>query len=116
MELRITDLGAGILLGLQGDLDIASVPQAKLLIAPLLADGASRFLLDLSQVEHVDTTGLGFLVWLRKRCTEAGGGLQLAGHNPHFQKLLDLTGLRQILELVDDVGSASEALKSASAS
>ena len=99
-----------------GDLDISSVPKVKAQISDLLEGGTVHFLIDLTEVGHVDTTGLGFLVWVRKRCTERQGRLLLAGQNAHFRKLLTLTGLATLFELHDDLGDAQKVMATLPAS
>ena len=93
-----------------GDLDISTVPKVKSQLSDLLDEGAQSFLVDLTGVGHVDTTGLGFLVWVRKRTNERGGRLLLAGQNAHFRKLLTLTGLVSLFELCDDLAEARQLL------
>lgn len=99
-----------------GDLDISSVPKVKAEVSDLLDAGTLHFLVDLTDVGHVDTTGLGFLVWVRKRTTERQGKLLLAGQNAHFRKLLTLTGLATLFELHDELAEAQKVMATLSAS
>ncbi len=76
----------------EGDLDLASAPQLKLALLNLLGKGYGRYVLDLSQLTHMDSMGLGVLVGFHKRLDE-DARLALAGVPPKQRKLLELTGL-----------------------
>ena len=106
-EVRIDSQQHQALVQIVGDLDISTVPKVKAQLTDLLEAGDTRdFLLDLTEVGHVDSTGLGFLVWVRQRATERKGRLLLCGQNAHLRKLLTLTGLISLFELCDDLPSA----------
>jgi anti-sigma B factor antagonist len=76
----------------EGDLDLASAPQLKLALVNLLDKGYGRYVLDLSQLTHMDSMGLGVLVGFHKRL-DRDARLALAGVPPKQRKLLELTGL-----------------------
>ncbi len=114
-DVRIESQANQALVRIVGDLDISSVPKVKAQLSELLEQGAENFLIDLTGVGHVDTTGLGFLVWVRKRATERQGKLLLAGQNAHFRKLLTLTGLATLFELHDELAEAQKVMATLSA-
>ncbi len=76
----------------EGDLDLASAPQLKLALVDLLGKGYGRYVLDLSQLTHMDSMGLGVLVGFHKRLDQ-DARLALACVPPKQRKLLELTGL-----------------------
>ena len=76
----------------EGDLDLASAPRLKRALVELLGKGYSRYVLELSQVTHMDSMGLGVLVGFHKRLDD-GARLALACVPPKQRKLLELTGL-----------------------
>lgn len=70
---------------------------------------AGHLILGLGRADYIDSSGIGWLVCLHKRCREAGGRLILHSLSPmahHAFKLLDLYGVlneanneREALEL-----------------
>lgn len=84
----------GLLISLSGDLDLATVPKLKNALAPQVEGGVERFLLDLAEVRHLDSSALGLLVWLQKRVGK--GGVVLRGVAPHLRKILEITGLEPL--------------------
>ncbi len=75
-----------------GDLDLASAPELKWRLVELLNKGYRQYVLDLSELTHMDSMGLGVLVGFRKR-VEGSAQLALACLPPTQRKLLEMTGL-----------------------
>jgi len=107
-----TESGDTALLQLAGEVDVANVAQVREAALKLLAGGAKRLVIDLSETEYLDSSGLGMLVGLLKRLKEAGGEMAIAGAQPRVRRLFDITGLKQIFALHDDVADALLVLRS----
>jgi anti-sigma B factor antagonist len=90
----------------EGDLDLASAPQLKWTLVDLLDKGYAQYVIDLSQLTHMDSMGLGVLVGFRKR-VEGTAGLALACLPEPQRKLLEMTGLDACF---DSFASLDEAL------
>ena len=56
--------------------------------------------LDLAEVQYVDSSGLSALLVGNRLCKEAGGMFVLTGLNPHIQKLIKISQLEPILNIV----------------
>ena len=83
----------------EGEVDLASAPVLKGTLLGLFASGGyRRFVLDLSRVGHLDSTGLGVLVGFRQRLGE-GGAVKLAGLQPNVLNVLQLAGLDRVFEV-----------------
>ncbi|HET9074085.1 MAG TPA: STAS domain-containing protein [Solirubrobacteraceae bacterium] len=86
------------ILRLRGELDVSS--------SPALEDELSRvsglpvIVLDLSDLEFIDSTGLGVLVKSHQRVRDEGGRLAIVEGGGQVRRLLELTGLDQQLTLV----------------
>lgn len=78
---------------LQGDVDIAVVPELRAGLGSALDGGCSNVVLDLSDVTYADSSALGLLVWLDHRLRPAEGRLVLAGANRDVARILELSGL-----------------------
>jgi anti-sigma B factor antagonist len=90
----------------EGDLDLTSAPQLKWTLVELLDKGYARYVIDLSQLTHMDSMGLGVLVGFRKRI-EGSAHLALACMPPTQRKLLEMTGVD---ECFDSFATVDEAL------
>ena len=72
----------------------------------------SKLLVDLSQVDAIGSTIIGFVVALYTSITKkAGGRFTLAGANARVRAVLDLTRLDTIIPLAVDIESALAALR-----
>ncbi|MGO9516901.1 MAG: STAS domain-containing protein [Candidatus Korobacteraceae bacterium] len=70
--------------------------EIKELVKPLIAAGG-RILLDLSDVNYLDSSGLGTLVGLKVSAIKEGYcRLELVNLSPRVQELLRLTNLKQL--------------------
>jgi anti-sigma B factor antagonist len=82
-----------------GELTIEAADAFRALVAELLAAGITRFVLDLSQVSYLDSTGLGALVHLLRQARARGGGVAFYAVSPPVQELFVLTHLDKVLQL-----------------
>ncbi len=77
-----------------GEIDIWTAPKLRTQWLELAAtEQPDVFVVDLTEVTFLDSTGLGMLVSLRSAQQEHGGSVQVRGANPMIVKVLQLTGL-----------------------
>ena len=98
----ILDLSGKVVLG-EGDL------QVKERIKDLLADGQRRILLNLAEVNYIDSAGLGSLISAYTTSKREGGSLKLVNLTKRIKDLLAITKLITVFETFDN---ESEALAS----
>jgi anti-sigma B factor antagonist len=90
------------ILGLNGRVTVGEVTPVRDKIAALVAAGRSRIVLDLADVDYIDSTGLGNLVISFTQVKKAGGGLKLMHLNKRNVELLALTRLHTVFEVFAD--------------
>ncbi|MDX2216628.1 MAG: STAS domain-containing protein [Oculatellaceae cyanobacterium bins.114] len=95
---------------LAGLLDAFSEPTFRKVLDKFVEEGPPNFILDLSQIDFVDSSGLGALVQLVKKTQTAGGTLQIVT-NPRVTQTVKLVRLEQFLSLQTSVDVAIENLK-----
>ncbi|CAN5647360.1 hypothetical protein BH10ACT1_BH10ACT1_07450 [soil metagenome] len=85
---------------LVGELDPATAPQLEAAVEELLTDPAvKRIVLDLAGLTFLDSSGLRVFVTARQSLTERSGELALRGPSANTQRLLDITGLGEIISV-----------------
>ncbi len=68
-------------------------------INDMMIEGKKRFILNFSNCTFIDSTGLGVLVGIYKRCKELNGSLELHAIHPRVMKVFELTRLDQVFEI-----------------
>ena len=101
-SVTVLDLSGKITLG-EGD------TMLKDKLHSLLHQGKKNVLLNLAEVNYVDSAGLGALVSAYTTVTREGGSLKLANITRKLQDLLSITKLLTVFETFD---SEDEALRS----
>jgi anti-sigma B factor antagonist len=104
---RIED---GIVVRLAGELDLYNAPTVRDALAQAAADGPQRMIVDLSEVEFIDSTGLGVLIEARTKLPDRKGFI-LAGPGLETRRALEISGLDRHFAVH---GSVDEALAGAS--
>jgi anti-sigma B factor antagonist len=90
-------LQIGTIMPIVGRLDASTVGQLRDQLHSAVDGGAGVIVLDLSDVEMVDATGLAMLVATQRRALRAGRQLVLRGTPPRIARLLHATGLDRLL-------------------
>ncbi|WP_172657287.1 STAS domain-containing protein [Myxosarcina sp. GI1] len=95
---------------LTGLLDAFSEPAFRKVIGNCIDEGPKDVVLVLSQIDFIDSSGLGALVQLVKQAQTGGGSLQVVT-NPRVTQTVKLVRLEKFLSLQPSVDIALENLK-----
>jgi anti-anti-sigma factor len=93
----------GTVLVVAGELDLASAAALEDELEKAIGDGtrAGTVVVDLRQLEFIDSTGLSALVKAHQRAQESGRRFGLVKGGSQVQRLLALTGLSDRLTVAD---------------
>jgi anti-anti-sigma factor len=111
--LRIAQRAVGMVevIELGGELDLASAPAVAARVDALRANGRpARVVVDLSELEFCDSTGLRALIGAATEIRAAGGRLVLSVGEGNVARLLAITGAAEWLEIHPDLDTALAAL------
>jgi anti-sigma B factor antagonist len=101
LHLRITSEpgnNGGLLLHVQGEVDLSTVDLLNEAMADAFDQGAEPLVLDLRGVEFIDSTGLRVMLRARSRAVEQGGSLLLMSPSNAVIRLLELSGVEDVFE------------------
>lgn len=96
---------------LSGDIDAVTVPVVREAIETAVSEGCRTIVLDLTEVDYLDSSALGLLVWADHRLHPVSGALLLAGAGRDVARILELSGLIGIAPSVFVVDSVEGALQ-----
>jgi anti-sigma B factor antagonist len=102
-----------MIVAVQGDLDIVTSPKLDECLEQARAAHRS-IIIDLSEVDFMDTSALAVIVRHWKKLGAVGGSLALAGARYRYTKTLWITGLADRLTLYPSVKDGLAALRTAS--
>ncbi|WP_195268280.1 STAS domain-containing protein [Eubacterium sp. 1001713B170207_170306_E7] len=85
-----------------GEVDIYTATQFKEPIEKLIQAGTKEIFLDLTNLSYIDSTGIGILIELRKGSMSKGLDMTLINPQKNVVKLLQLTGVDQIFNIIEE--------------
>src|ERR1700709_1940105 len=95
----VLDLHGKIVLG-EGSVTIRDA------VRDVLAKGSSKILLNLADINYIDSSGIGELVSALTAVKNAGGSLKLLQLTKKVKDLLQITKLYTVFDVYDDEASA----------
>lgn len=90
----------------RGDLDLASAPRLRSVALDELRLGCRRLVLDLRDLEFVDSVGLGMIVAIRKRARGLDSEVALVVGTERIRRPLELSGVAAIMAVHADLAEA----------
>ncbi len=90
-----------------GEIDVYTAPKLRDKITELVGSGSYHLVVDMQEVEFLDSTGLGVLVGGLKKVRAHDGSLQLVCNQDRLLKIFRITGLAKVFMIHE---SADEAL------
>jgi len=103
-----------MILDLNGRLWILDLPLRELMNS-LLNEGQRHFVLNLSAVDYIDSSGLGQLISIWTSIRNKEGHMTVLNPNKRVQRLFDITRLNTIFEILENENDAVQQALKASA-
>jgi len=98
VEIKVERHNAIAVVAVSGDVDAGTAPQLRQKFDELLSDGEQNFVIDLSGVAFMDSSGLATLVQLFKRVRIGPGDVRLCGLQPEVRRIFALTRLDRVFD------------------
>ena len=89
-----------------GEIDVYAAPKLREALIELVQSGTYHIVVDMEQVEFLDSTGLGVLVGGLKRVRSHDGSMTLVCTQERLLKIFRITGLTRVFEIHPDVSAA----------
>jgi len=90
-----------------GEIDAFTAPILRERLATVEKAIDMQAELDLSEVNYMDSTGLGVFVGFYKAVKANGGHVKIVGVNARLKRLFDITGLGEVMDI--EIGESGDA-------
>ena len=94
-----------------GEIDVYTAPKLREQLIDLVSAGSYHIIVDMENVEFLDSTGLGVLVGGLKRVRAHDGSLRLVCTQERILKIFRITGLTKVFPIhvsVDEAVAATD--------
>jgi anti-anti-sigma factor len=95
------NLGTATVVVANGELDLRTSPELEECLERVFVTDATLVILDLRQIEFMDSTGLRVLLSAHQRAHDTGKRFGLVRGAEQVERVLRLTGVRELLTVVD---------------
>jgi anti-sigma B factor antagonist len=101
-EVRGERLGAEARIAVDGELDIATLPEFERVVTRMRAQGLERMVIDLRGLSFLDSMSIELLLRLHAELTATGADLVIVRGPRAVNRIFELMELQQVLVLVDE--------------
>ncbi|MFH1654587.1 MAG: STAS domain-containing protein [Pseudomonadota bacterium] len=108
MNIKIQSLGGVKVLHCDGSLDADTVEAFKEVSYKLINEGTNNFVIDCTEVQFVDSIGLGALISLLRRVREKEGDVKISSLNEDVKTIFEITRLHRLFEISADWKTAAK--------
>ncbi|MCX7600146.1 MAG: STAS domain-containing protein [Armatimonadetes bacterium] len=102
-----------VLVRVSGELDAYMAPELRETVEQVLDGGARWLLIDLSDVEYLDSVGLGIMIGAAQRASEREGDIAVVCTRPNVMRVLEVSGTKELLNVVGTVEEGRAKLSAA---
>ena len=96
------------LVALAGELDIATAPRVERELGDAFDATRRGLVLDLTDLSYFDSTGINLFAHTSRRAEMLGIKLAVVSPAPHLRRLIDLSGMSNVLALRESRAAALE--------
>ncbi|NLX11054.1 MAG: STAS domain-containing protein [Chloroflexi bacterium] len=91
---------------LEGRIDSIGAGELEALLKQAVAEGRAKIVLDLSQVQYINSAGLRTLAEILTQCRAQEGDLRLVTVNPKVERVFRIIGFDRFFKSYDSVQDA----------
>lgn len=96
MSYQISEVNGRVIVKLIGDLYVKSVAGLREELLKLIAEHKNLYVFDMSELQYIDSAGLGLLVTVQKRVVPLGGEVRIKGIHGVIKELFEQTRLDKV--------------------
>jgi anti-sigma B factor antagonist len=101
LRIAVGEHGTSRTISLTGSCDLATAPHLRQTLQGLQPPDVQEIVLDVSNLEFIDSTGLGVVLGAMRRLREAGASLSISGARGIVRRVLEITDLDKVIPMAD---------------
>ena len=110
LKIDVSEKNGVVLLKLNGEVDVYTAPKLKSRLVDLVDQGKFKIVVDLEEVDFMDSSGLGVLVGGLKRVRSHEGAIALICTQENILKIFRITGLVKVFPIFENQDQAVQSV------
>lgn len=106
MELKIRKNGENYIIDVDGEMDLYNSYKLKELVTKMLEKHVKNFIINLEQVDYIDSSGIGALIYICSTIKKFNLRLSMANIHGSVKKVIELTKLTDYFPISNSVEEA----------
>ena len=106
MELKIRKNGEIYIVDVNGEMDLYNSYKLKELVMKMLEKNVKKFVINLEQVDYIDSSGIGALIFICSTLKKMNLKLSISNVHGSVKKVIELTKLRGYFPISNSVEEA----------
>lgn len=106
MELKIRKNGEIYIIDVNGEMDLYNSYKLKELVMKMIEKGIKTFIINLEQVDYIDSSGIGALIYISSTVKKMNLKLALSNVHGSVKKVIELTKLMGYFPIANSVEEA----------
>ncbi|HMA99628.1 MAG TPA: STAS domain-containing protein [Spirochaetota bacterium] len=106
MEISNREVDNITILDISGEIDLYNAPDVKDTIRQHIEKGNTRIIINLKNVNYIDSSGIGALISSLSNLKKVGGGLKIIHVYDAVRKVFELTKLTSFFDIYDNQDAA----------
>jgi anti-sigma B factor antagonist len=108
LRIEVDRQGDNAVIGLHGELDLASAPAFSARFEEIGNGDPGAIIIDLSQLEFMDSTGLRSILTAREHCDQSGRRFAVVPGGRQVSRLLEIARVEKHLNLISSPAELAE--------
>lgn len=111
MDTQVKQGDGFAIMAINGRLDAVSAPAAEAELNKTIDAGASRLVINLSNMDYISSAGLRLLLASLKKTNLQKGKIVLCGLRPSVREVFEISGLLSVFQVAEDETKAQALIK-----
>lgn len=101
MDIEARDVNGVKVVDIEGRLNTSTSPEADAFFKELIADGATKILINLEEMDYTSSTGLRVVLSTGKQLAKINGQMAICGLNPTVKEVFDMAGFSAMFDVYE---------------